>query len=177
MITHRLIGRRAFLGAGLAFLGTGGGAPFAQAAEVLRGPVTNLPVPRYVSMKAERGNVRRGPSQTHRVDWVFTQRNMPLRITAEFQHWRRVQDWEGEGGWMHFSLLSGVRTVLVVEDYTPLRLLPDTQAAARAYAEHGVIARLGECTEQWCRISVDGRRGWVQKSALWGVAPEETRRR
>ena len=46
-----------------------------------RGQVTNLPMPRYVSLKAAEGNVRRGPSLTHRIDWVFQRRDMPLRIT------------------------------------------------------------------------------------------------
>ena len=57
-----------------------------------RGPVTGLPLPRYVSLKASEANVRRGPSLTHRIDWVFKRRDMPLRITAEFGHWRRVED-------------------------------------------------------------------------------------
>jgi SH3-like domain-containing protein len=52
-----------------------------------RGPVTNLPLPRFVSLKASEGNVRRGPSLTHRIDWVFTRRDMPLEITAEHGHW------------------------------------------------------------------------------------------
>ena len=56
------------------------------------GPVTNLPLPRYVSLKAAEGNVRRGPSLSHRIDWVFTRRDMPLRITAGHGHWRRVED-------------------------------------------------------------------------------------
>ena len=46
------------------------------------GPVTSLPLPRYVSLKASEGNVRRGPSLTHRIDWVFKRRNMPLRSPA-----------------------------------------------------------------------------------------------
>ncbi|MEL6566070.1 MAG: SH3 domain-containing protein, partial [Pseudomonadota bacterium] len=62
------------------------------------GPVTNLPLPRYVSLKAVEGNVRRGPSLTHRIDWVFQRRDMPLRITAEHGHWRRVEDRDGMGG-------------------------------------------------------------------------------
>ncbi|CAN0582077.1 unnamed protein product, partial [Ectocarpus sp. 12 AP-2014] len=64
-----------------------------------RGPVTNLPMPRYVSMKAAEGNVRRGPSRAHKIDWVFKRRGMPLMITAEHGHWRRVQDRDGAGGW------------------------------------------------------------------------------
>ena len=77
---------------------------------VSTGPVTNLPMPRFVSMKASEGNVRRGPSLTHRIDWVFQRRDMPLRITAEHGHWRRVEDRDGLGGWVHYSLLSGTRS-------------------------------------------------------------------
>lgn len=139
------------------------------------GQVTHLPLPRYVSLKTTEGNVRRGPSLSHRIDWVFKRRNMPLEITDEFGHWRRVRDLDGAGGWMHYSLLSGVRTVIVREDMVSLAMKPEDGATANARAEAGVIARLGECTPDWCRISADGRRGWVRKSALWGVQPDEIR--
>ena len=76
----------------------------ASAAET-RGPVTNLPLPRFVSMKAAEGNVRRGPSLSHRIDWVYKRRDLPLRITAEHGHWRRVADRDGTGGWGHYLAL------------------------------------------------------------------------
>jgi SH3-like domain-containing protein len=140
-----------------------------------RGPVTNLPLPRYVSLKASEANVRRGPSLTHRIDWVFVRRDMPLRITAEHGHWRRVQDREGAGGWVHYSLLSGVRTVLVEEDRLPLRARPDARAPATALLEAGVVARLGACRADWCRLTAGGYRGWARKAGLWGVAEDEIR--
>ncbi len=145
------------------------------AADVSRGSVTNLPIPRFVSLKAPEGNVRRGPSLSHRIDWVFQRRAMPLQITDEFGHWRRVQDLEGAGGWMHYSLLSGARTVIVQEDMAAMRMKPEEKAQVNAHAEAGVIARLGACLLDWCRIQASGRRGWVRKSALWGVMPEEIR--
>ena len=140
-----------------------------------RGKVTNLPIPRYVSLKAEEGNVRRGPSLSHRIDWVFTRRNMPLQVTGEYGHWRRVQDREGLGGWVHYSLLSGVRHVIVSSDLTALRLKPAADAAVNAYAEAGVVARLEDCTLDWCRITASGSKGWVEKKAIWGVGPGEVR--
>jgi len=139
------------------------------------GPVTNLPLPRYVSMKAETGNARRGPSLTNGVDWVFTKENTPLEITAEYGHWRRVRDIDGAGGWMHYSLLSGVRTVIVQKDYTPLRMRPEIGSDPNAYAEQGVIAFLGECRLKWCRIKANGLRGWVLKTEIWGVGDKEIR--
>lgn len=142
-------------------------------AEQTRGPVTNLPLPRYVSMKASEGNVRRGPSLTHRIDWVFKRRDMPLEVTAEYGHWRRVQDRDGAGGWVHYALLSGARTVLIEEDMTPVHTRPDDGSPVSAVFELGVVARLGKCSQGWCKISAGGYRGWVPKSRLWGVAPNE----
>ena len=100
---------------------------------------------------------------------------MPLQITGEFGNWRRVQDRDGQGGWMHFSLLSGNRTVIVDRDLSALHAKPDPEAPVNAYAEAGVVAQLGECVEEWCRISAGGQRGWIEKAALWGVDPAEVR--
>lgn len=142
---------------------------------VIRGPVTNLPVPRYVSLKGSEGNARRGPSLSHRIDWVFRHAGMPLRVVAEFGHWRRVEDKDGAGGWIHYALLSGVRTALVTQDMVDLRARPASDADIAARAELGAIVRLGECNRDWCRISGGGQRGWVPKSAIWGVDPDEIR--
>jgi len=138
-----------------------------------RGPVTGLPMPRYVSLKASEANVRRGPSLTHRIDWVYKRRAMPLRITAEFGHWRRVEDRDGAGGWVHYSLLSGVRTVLVERDLLDLHAGPEPGAMVIARLETGVIARLSECGPDWCVLSAGGHDGWARKTALWGVGAEE----
>jgi len=140
-----------------------------------RGKVTNLPIPRYVSLKAEEGNVRRGPSLSHRIDWVYKRRNMPLEVTGEYGHWRRVRDRDGQGGWVHYSLLSGARHVIVERDLTALRVKPSDDAPVNAYAEAGVIARLGACGLDWCRIVAGKSAGWVRKSGLWGIDPGEVR--
>ena len=153
-------------------------------AQQARGPVTNLPLPRFVSMKTGEGNVRRGPSLTHRIDWVFKRRDMPLQITAEYGHWRRVQDREGAGGWVHYALLSSKRTVIVEyepaepqneDTWLPLLMKPDPRAPVNARIQNGVIARLGECNVDWCRITAEKNRGWVPRKVLWGLAPGEVR--
>ena len=139
------------------------------------GEFTKLPLPRFVSMKADEGNVRRGPGRNHKIDWVFKHRYMPLQVVGEYEHWRRVVDIDGQGGWMHFRLLSGVRTVIVVSDKVALRRKPYDNAEPAAFAEQGVIARLGECVVEWCRVSVQKRKGWVRKSDIWGVEEGEIR--
>ena len=42
-------------------------------------------------------------------------------------------------------------------------------------AEAGAIVRLHECTIDWCRISGGGEKGWVPKTAIWGVDAGEIR--
>ncbi len=140
-----------------------------------RGKVTNLPMPRYVSIKSSEANVRRGPSLTHRIDWVFKRKDLPVQIIAEHGHWRRIRDRDGQGGWVHYSLLSGVRSVIIDADLLALRARPDATAPEVARLEMGVIARLDDCTPDWCRLIAGGYKGWSPKSALWGVDPDEIR--
>lgn len=138
-----------------------------------KGPVTNLPLPRFVSMKASEGNVRRGPSLSHRIDWVYKRRNMPLQITAEHGHWRRVQDRDGAGGWVHYALLSGVRTALIEVDKMNLHARPDPAAQVVVQLSLGVVAELRECRVNWCELSAGGYDGWALKGGYWGVHAEE----
>lgn len=138
-----------------------------------RGSVTNLPLPRFVSLKGREGNARRGPGLTHRIDWVFTRSGMPLKITAEYEHWRRVEDAEGVGGWVHYALLSGVRSVLVAEDMAEFHARPQDESEVLFKAERNVVGWVQECRPGWCRVSVEGDRGWIRTSALWGVQPNE----
>lgn len=137
------------------------------------GSDSGLPLPRFVSLKTSEARARRGPSLTHRVDWLYTRRDLPLRVTGEFEHWRRVEDSEGQGGWIYYTLLSGVRTVVVQQDLTAMRSTPQPDAHEVARLEAGVVAHIMECAPVWCRLSVDGTRGWVERSALWGLEADE----
>lgn len=157
-----------------ALAGVAGSVLLAQTAFALeRGPVTNLPLPRFVSLKTDKGNVRRGPSLSHRIDWIFVRRGMPLEVVGEFGHWRRVQDRDGVGGWVHYSLLSGVRSAVIETDLSPLMAAANPDSPVRAYLEAGVIVRLDSCAAEWCRVRVEGTKGWMEKTALWGVRRDE----
>ena len=137
------------------------------------GPVTRLPMPRFVSMKASQGRVRRGPGLAYKIDWVFVRKDLPLEVTGEYEHWRRVRTFDGTGGWMHYSLLSGARYVIVVANEVPLRVRPDQEAAMAARVEREVVAELEVCTLDWCRIRVGKFAGWVLKDSIWGIYPAE----
>jgi SH3-like domain-containing protein len=138
-----------------------------------RGPVTNLPLPRFVSLKASEANVRRGPSLTHRIDWVYTAKGMPLEVVGEYGHWRRVRDHDGVGGWVHYTLLSGARAGLVESPRALLHMRPDPASPLNAELETGVIVTLDRCGAEWCQGKAGGFKGWVAKADLWGVRDEE----
>jgi SH3-like domain-containing protein len=146
--------------------------PLSAAAQE-KGSETNLPIPRFVSMKASEANVRRGPSLTHRIDWVFKRKDVPLVITAEHGHWRRIEDRDGAGGWVHYSLLSGSRTAIVEKDMLELLSKPQDGTLVVARLEAGVIVRLEKCEPDWCRLSAAGYKGWARKGGLWGIGANE----
>lgn len=138
---------------------------------------SGLPVPRYVSLKTDRVNVRRGPSTAHRVIWVYAKQGLPVEIIAESEHWRRVRDSESEEGWVYHSLLSGRRTGLVSPwrkgESIALRSAPDPAAKTVALIQTGVVGQVVSCTGKWCEFSVGGYSGWLQQEMLWGVYPDE----
>jgi SH3-like domain-containing protein len=137
-----------------------------------------LPVPRFVSLKSDRVNVRGGPTKDHDVTWVYTRSGLPVEITAEFENWRRIRDWEGAEGWVYHSLLSGRRTAVVVakskNDLVPVMAKADAAADVSAKVEAGVVGTVKSCSGNWCHFTGDKFDGWIQQERLWGVYPNET---
>ena len=136
-------------------------------------PETALPVPRFVSLHADRVNLRTGPGDRYPIDWVLTRRDMPVEIVAQFEHWRQIRDWEGTKGWVHERMLSGKRDVIVRGGVRALLRSPEQNAAIVARAEPGVVAKLLECQGAWCRVDAGEATGWVRRADVWGVYPEE----
>jgi len=153
--------------------------PFAALAQnPVRG--TGLPLPRFVSLKSDEVNVRRGPGEEYEVAFKFVKARLPVEITQEFDTWRKIRDSEGAEGWVFHSLLSGKRTALVAPWETngnsgpfPAHAAPDAASAVVAYLAPKVIADVEECRASWCLISGRGYRGWIEQDKLWGVYPNE----
>ena len=120
-------------------------------------------MPRFVSVKADRVNVRGGPDKDHDVSWVYTRVGWPVEITAEFENWRRIRDSDGAEGWVYHSMLSGKRTAAVQlkakSDLAPLHAKPDAHSGGTARLQSGVLGSVKHCTGTWCRI----RRRWLRR--------------
>lgn len=162
-----VIGAAALLYGGVAVAQDSGGA-----AETV-GTVTGLPLPRLVSVRAGEVNVRTGPGVRYPIDWVFVRQNMPVEVLNEFESWRQVRDWQGTVGWVHRSMLSGKRTVMITDALATLRRETDPASPPVARAERGVVAELEECDGQWCRLAVGNLKGWLPRTSVWGAVPGE----
>lgn len=135
---------------------------------------SGLPVPRFVSLKSDRVNVRKGPNTDQAIVWVFNRAGLPVEVIAESENWRRVRDSEGADGWVFHSLLSGRRTVLVApwsKDHAsvPLYASESTNGKLVAQLEAGVLGNVLSCDGEWCELSIDDYSGYVQQDQLWGV--------
>jgi SH3-like domain-containing protein len=151
--------------------------PTAAAAEDLpRGQTSGLPLPRFVSVKSTPVNVRQGPSADYDIAWKFLKAGIPVEVTQEFDVWYKVRDSEGQEGWIQKTLLSGRRTALVSPwDKGDPIVMRDKAAGTVTVArlEHNVLVDVAACDGQWCRVAVEGTRGWVEQQRLWGVYPNE----
>lgn len=157
-------------------LAVSGCAAFA-ANDIPAGSASGLPVPRFVSLKSDRVNVRSGPNKDQEVRWVYTRAGMPVEVTAEFENWRRIRDWEGAEGWVYHSLLSGRRSAVVVpslkDDLVPLYEKSDIESGVVAKLQSGVLGQLKTCNGAWCEFNGKGFSGWIRQERLWGAYPNE----
>jgi SH3-like domain-containing protein len=141
----------------------------AQTVDSHKGDITGLPIPRFVSVKSNKVNVRRGPNSTYQIDWVYTRSGVPLKVTAEYEHWRKVEDFQGEGGWVHMRLLTGTRFVIFQKDKTILKRRPNQISPSLAVIKKGVIAKLISEAGLWSEVFVQGYSGWIPNASVWGV--------
>jgi SH3-like domain-containing protein len=151
--------------------------PLSVAAPAQEAP-SGLPLPRFVSLRADEVNLRTGPGVRYPIDWVYQRKGLPVQVIAEYEAWRQIRDAEGTTGWVHRTMLSGKRTVAINGDATRLYREPTGSAPVAAWVEPGVIGELLECDGDWCRISATDRgvEGWIERRGLWGVLPDEAGR-
>ena len=141
---------------------------------------SGLPLPRFVSLKSKRVNMRVGPGKEFKVEWMYLKQGLPMEIIQEFDNWRKVRDPQGQEGWILHSLLSGSRTVIITpwnsgESAKRVKLYTQTSESSpvRAEIEPGVVGSVEECSNEWCRIAASDVEGYIQKNTLWGVYPDE----
>ena len=119
--------------------------------------------------------MRTGPGRNYPGTWLYVRPDLPIRVLEVYQSWRKIQDPDGTTGWMLVSLLSDTRTAIVRgNDVVPMHEQPDEASAIRFRAEPGVVGRVSDCANGWCRFDVGGRAGFLRTARIWGVDADET---
>lgn len=171
----------AVLAAGLSIVQPGMVTAQSNAPAVQTGP-SGLPLPRFVSLRSSRANLRVGPGTNYAVQWQYVRAGIPLEIIQEYDNWRRVRDVDGTVGWLNQSLLSGNRTAIVAPwergrtDELQLHAQANESSRVVARLEPGLIGDIRSCNGDWCEMNFSGVRGWIRQSRIWGAYPGETYR-
>lgn len=136
---------------------------------------TKRTLPYYASISASRARMRTGPARTYPASWLYQRQELPIKVVAIFKEWRKIADPDGTEGWMQANLLSGTRTA-IVQGAGPVDLREKPNVGSRLLwrAAPGVVGRLSQCGNGWCRMDVKGQAGFVKIDGLWGVEASET---
>ncbi len=133
---------------------------------------SGLPLPRFVSLRSDEVNLRTGPGVRYPVDWVYTRRDMPVEVIAEFEAWRKIRDWQGTEGWVHQSMLSARRMIVVIgPQERRLRAEGDDKAPFLAILDANVMGKLVSCPKgkTYCKVEIENIQGWLKRDEFWGV--------
>jgi SH3-like domain-containing protein len=133
---------------------------------------TQLPLPRFVSIKAGEARLHVGPGMQYPTTWVYLRKNLPVQIIEEYDTWRKIRDMEGYEGWFHKSLVQGKRT-LIIQSHCSLYTSSSEDARILAHIEKGVIVFLKSYTLDWAYVYLDGHKGYVKRSHIYGLLPHE----
>jgi SH3-like domain-containing protein len=136
--------------------------------------------PGFASLMTGRVEARRSPAADKPVSIVFSQVGMPIQVLERASGWARIQDHEGQGGWVPSDLISRRRTGLVLagsapssDKTVPVRASERQGSGVVAVLEPSVIVGVVSCDGQSCKISTAGIRGFVDQPQLWGVGAGE----
>lgn len=135
--------------------------------------------PYYASIKSSRVNSHRGPGNEYKISYEYIQRGTPVMVIAKYDHWRKVKDPLGDESWIHKSMLSSKRFVMVMSE-KPTKLVQKSNEASDivAYVSKNVVLELISVRGNWCNVIFRGNAekysGWINKSDVFGVFENET---
>lgn len=164
MDVFKIIGRRAAAGRILAVLCLVLIVLIAEPAQAQ----TKTP-PYWASISVNEARSRVGPSLDYPSTWVYRRRDLPVRVLQVHSNWRKIEDPAGTQGWMHVRLLSDTPTAMVTAREGSMREGRSDSSPLLFLAEKGVVGRVSDCGDGWCRFDVGGKRGFIRASQLWGA--------
>ena len=138
------------------------------------GSDTGYKIPRFVSLKSNDVNLRIGSSTNYPIILKYTIKAMPVEIIDEYQVWRKINDIEGNQGWIHKTLIQGDRYAIINQQYNSsvqIYSIPKGNKIGKIGKFN--IVKINTCLLKWCQINYKQFKGWVNKENLWGVYKDE----
>ncbi|MDR3326201.1 MAG: hypothetical protein LBS66_02680 [Rhodospirillaceae bacterium] len=135
----------------------------------------DLPLPRFVSLRSDKINLRTGPGVRYPIDWIYVHSRLPVEVIAQFENWRKIRDWQKVEGWVHQSMLSSKRTIIIIDEQRYLREKPNEKSLPIALVEPNVIGDLLSCPSSkiYCNVKIDNVSGWMKRDEFWGIYQNE----
>jgi SH3-like domain-containing protein len=134
--------------------------------------------PYYVSIRAKEAHSHVGPGRIYKVVYKYIQEHLPVKVVAQYDNWRKIEDPDGEKGWIHKSLLSTKRFIITCSNITPLMLTTKETSKRIARIKKKFVMELIAVRGNWCRVKFrwcgEKYTGWVRKTDVFGVLDEET---
>lgn len=131
-------------------------------------------IPRFVSLKNDKVNLRTGPGERYPIMWVYTERKYPVEVIDEYELWRQIREVDGTTGWVHRTQINNMRHALILEEDRMMNK-PTSDSKTVAIVQKGTIGRILKCPAKsdFCMLDFNGVRGWMRKSLFYGVYPDE----
>jgi len=127
------------------------------------------PTPYWASISVGEARMRVGPSRDYPASWIYRRKGLPVKVVQVHNNWRKVEDPDGTQGWMHVRLLSSAPAAMVIAEKGAI-YEGRTKASRLIYhVEKGVVGTVRDCKGDWCLFDVEGQRGFLQASTLWGA--------
>lgn len=132
---------------------------------LLGGPVQAVTM---VSATANNIKMRSGPGEKYPVLWVLKS-GYPLSIVDDQGDWVKVQDYEGDTGWLAATLVGRSPHMIVKADRVELRSGPSSRYRLVGKANHGVVFQTLKVKDKWVKVKHEsGLTGWITRGSLWG---------
>tara|TARA_Y100000741_G_scaffold281429_1_gene221254 strand:- start:203 stop:652 length:450 start_codon:yes stop_codon:yes gene_type:complete len=121
----------------------------------------------FFSLKKNKVNVRYGPSFESPIKFIYKKINLPIKQIDKKENWRRIIDLKNNSGWIHWSQLKQINSIIPLEEKILFRK-PSNFSKPIARIQKGKVLVVQKCIEDWCRIRTEKFKGWINNKKIWG---------
>ncbi len=121
----------------------------------------------FLSLKKNKVNVRYGPSFESPIKYIYKKIDLPIKQIDKKENWRRIIDVKNNSGWIHWSQLKKVNSIIPLEDKI-LFEKPSIFSKPLAKIKKGRVLVLQKCNQTWCKIKSENFKGWIKTNNIWG---------